>query len=108
MPDIPIALMSLKKGKRFRVVQAFQTGCMHGYYTAYVGGGQVIADEGLEFELNSDIREGATAVNCHPIEYQTYESILVPKDVLADPKYSGYSLAISADDIDRSCEPIAD
>ena len=92
-----------KAGDRFVVRSPFL--CLIGtsWLAAFSGGGQAMLPAGLEFVVQHDPPEGASAAAASPDPYDRWEELLVDKADRQHPKYAGYHLVVGLDDLAAHC-----
>jgi hypothetical protein len=92
-------------GDRLVIRSPFQ--CLIGtsWRAAFSGGGEATLPAGLEFVVQHDPPEGASAAAAIPDPYDEWEELLVDKADREHPKYAGYHLVVGLDDLAAHCGP---
>jgi hypothetical protein len=94
----------LRKGQRYRTVRDLEVGVLTHFRAPFTDGARAILRAGEVFTVALDPAALATAAQCNPERYEALEKELVPEEDRTDQKYSGYSLVIDFESIERDCE----
>jgi hypothetical protein len=103
-----VAAVTIQVGQRYHSVEQVEAICLFSYRAPFTGGEKVTLPTGIELEIVSEPPLGATGANCTPIDYEKYEALLVPNNILADTAYDGYHLVVMFEQIENSFELVAD
>ena len=73
------------------------------WFAPFTGGDEQTLPVGLEFVVQHDPLEGATAVNGRADPYELWEQRLVSEEDRSNEKYGGFYLVITFDDLAAHC-----
>ncbi len=96
-----------KKGARYVVRSPFIGLVLTSWFAPFTGGDEQTLTVGLEFVVEHDPPEIATAVSGRADPYEYWEQRLVSEKDRADEKYGGFYLVVSFDDLATHCEPVS-
>jgi hypothetical protein len=97
----------LRKGQRYRTVRDVGVGLLIHFRAPFTDGARATLRAGEVFTIALDPPALATAAQCNPERYEALEKELVPEEVRTDQKYSGYSLVIDFESVERDCELVS-
>jgi len=93
-----------KKGERYIIRVGFKANVLTTWCAPFTGGGERFLPAGLEFIVDYDPPEIATAVSALPNPYELWEKDLVSPEDRKAKKYSGYYLVVPFDRLLSNCE----
>jgi hypothetical protein len=97
----------VRKGERYRTLRDLEVGVLTHYRAPFTGGGRAILPAGEIFTVAIDPPAHAVAASCDPQRYEALHEKLVSEEDRGGHNYSGYSLVVEFDSIERDCEMVS-
>jgi hypothetical protein len=97
----------VRKEQRYRALRNLEVGVLTHYRAPFTGGVRAVLPAGEIFTVALDPPPHAVGASCNPQRYEALHEELVPEEDRTAQNYSGYSLIIEFDSIERDCERVS-
>ena len=105
--NISIWMKYPKIGQIYKSKEDYQVRYLTLLRAPYTGGGDAIFPKGEKIRIGlfwikeeNQIGDKKPILNaCAPLDYERLQSVIIPEDILHNPKYGGYYLSISTRDL---------